>query len=200
MVRELGQTFSIPADGDLVATAVAQPRIVSSSIEGLRVLALLGIEAEAAVGHSLGELTALHWAGAMDEAELLALATERGRVMAQASEGGGAMASIAANPDQVEPLLLGAGGTGGADGAEVVIAGYNGPLRPSSPVRPRRSAGVPRGRGGRPGHEPDPGLACLPLTAGGAGRGGACALPGGPRVQAHDPARPVHRHRWCVAG
>ena len=129
MVRDLGQTFSIPADGDLVATAVAQPRIVSSSIEGLRVLALLGIEAEAAVGHSLGELTALHWAGAMDEAELLALATERGRVMAQASEGGGAMASIAASPDQVEPLLLGADGTGGKDGAEVVIAGYNGPAQ-----------------------------------------------------------------------
>ena len=129
VVRDLGQTFSIPADGDLVATAVAQPRIVSSSIEGLRVLALLGIEAEAAVGHSLGELTALHWAGAMDEAELLALATERGRVMAQASEGGGAMASIAASPDLVEPLLLGADGTGGKDGAKVVIAGYNGPAQ-----------------------------------------------------------------------
>ena len=65
------------------------------------------------MGHSLGELTALHWAGAMDEAELLALATERGRVMAQASEGGGAMASIAASPDQVEPLLLGGEGAGG---------------------------------------------------------------------------------------
>jgi len=129
VVRDLGQTFSVPADGDLVATAVAQPRIVSSSIEGLRVLALLGIEADAAVGHSLGELTALHWAGAMDEAELLALATERGRVMAQASEGGGAMASIAASPELVEPLLLGADGTGGKDGARVVIAGYNGPAQ-----------------------------------------------------------------------
>ena len=129
VVRDLGQTFRMPADGDLVATAVAQPRIVSSSIEGLRVLALLGIEADAAVGHSLGELTALHWAGAMDEAELLALATERGRVMAQASEGGGAMASIAASPDLVEPLLLGADGTGGKDGAKVVIAGYNGPAQ-----------------------------------------------------------------------
>src|SRR5580658_9839858 len=129
VVRDLGQTFSIPADGDLVATAVAQPRIVSSSIEGLRVLALLGIEAEAAVGHSLGELTALHWAGAMDEAELLALATERGRVMAQASEGGGAMASIAASPDQVEPLLVSADGAGGNDGAEVVMAGFNGPAQ-----------------------------------------------------------------------
>jgi len=121
VVRDLGQAYRVPADGDLVATAVAQPRIASSSVEGLRVLALLGIEAEAAVGHSLGELTALHWAGAMDEAELLALASERGRVMAQASEGGGAMASIAVSPELVEPLLP------GGDGADVVIAGYNGP-------------------------------------------------------------------------
>jgi enediyne polyketide synthase len=144
VVRDLGPAFSIPAGGDPAATAVAQPRIARSSVEGLRVLALLGIEAEAAVGHSLGELTALHWAGAMDEAGLLAMATERGRVMTQASEGGGAMASIAAGPDQVEPLLPsangangangsnganGANGAGGRNGAEVVIAGYNGPAQ-----------------------------------------------------------------------
>jgi enediyne polyketide synthase len=117
-VRELYQTAALPADGDMVATAVAQPRIATSSVAGLRILATLGIEAEAAMGHSLGELTALHWAGAMDEAALLALAAERGRVMAEASDGGGAMAGIAAGPDVVEPMLA---------GEEVVIAGYNGP-------------------------------------------------------------------------
>lgn len=126
VVRDLGPGFSVPAGADPAATAVAQPRIARSSVEGLRVLALLGIEAQGAVGHSLGELTALHWAGAMDEAGLLALATERGRVMTQASEGGGAMASIAAGPDQVEPLLPRANGT---DGTQVVIAGYNGPAQ-----------------------------------------------------------------------
>jgi enediyne polyketide synthase len=111
----------VPADGDVVATAVAQPRIVGESLDGLRVLSLLGIEADAAVGHSLGELTALHWAGAMGEAELLELAAERGRVMAEASAGGGAMAGIAGGPDVVEPLLR------GEERAEVVVAGYNGP-------------------------------------------------------------------------
>jgi enediyne polyketide synthase len=127
-IRDLAPAASVSANGDHVATAVAQPRIAGSSVEGLRVLGLLGIEAGAAVGHSLGELTALHWAGAMDEAALLALATERGRVMAQASEGGGAMASIAAGPDQVEPLLPTANGAGN-NGAGVVIAGYNGPTQ-----------------------------------------------------------------------
>jgi enediyne polyketide synthase len=116
--RELYATIARPADGDLAGTAVAQPRIVTSSVAGLRVLSMLGIEATAAVGHSLGELTSLHWAGALDESGLLTLAAARGRVMASASDGDGAMASIAAGPQQVEPLL---------SGEPVVIAGYNGP-------------------------------------------------------------------------
>ncbi|MEG8181974.1 SDR family NAD(P)-dependent oxidoreductase [Nocardia terpenica] len=117
-VDELYRTHRQATDGDLVATAVAQPRIVTSSLAGLRVLTDLGIEASAAVGHSLGELTALHWAGAMDEEAVLDVAAARGAIMAQASEGGGTMAGIAAAPEVVRPLL---------DGERVVIAGYNSP-------------------------------------------------------------------------
>lgn len=141
VVRDLYQAVTAPADDDVIATAVAQPRIVTSSVAGLRVLSLLGIEADAAVGHSLGELTALHWAGAMGEAALLALAAERGRVMTEASDGGGAMAGIAAGPEQVEPLL---------GGEEVVIAGYNGPAQtvisgPAGAVERVRAAAAARG-------------------------------------------------------
>ncbi|MFG2049443.1 SDR family NAD(P)-dependent oxidoreductase [Micromonospora sp. NPDC048935] len=110
--------YQPPAGVDLVATEVAQPRIVTASVAGLRVLARLGIEATGAAGHSLGELTALHWAGAMDEAALLTTAAARGRVMATASDGNGTMASISASADAVRPLLA---------GTEVVIAGYNSP-------------------------------------------------------------------------
>ncbi|NML50988.1 SDR family NAD(P)-dependent oxidoreductase [Streptomyces sp. R302] len=117
-VDELYRTHSLPTDGDLVATAVAQPRIVTSSLAGLRMLSALGIEAVGAAGHSLGELTALHWAGAMDESSLLRIAGERGRVMAEASAGGGTMAGIAADAARVELLL---------DGEPVVVAGYNSP-------------------------------------------------------------------------
>jgi enediyne polyketide synthase len=116
--RELYKELSLRTDGDLADTAVAQPRIVAGSVAGLRVLSILGIEATAAVGHSLGELTSLHWAGGMDEGALLRLAEARGQVMASASDGGGAMASVAADPGQVQPLLR---------GEPVVIAGYNGP-------------------------------------------------------------------------
>ena len=64
-VDALYQTYQPPAGADLVATAVAQPRIVTASVAGLRVLSMLGVEAVGAAGHSLGELTTLHWAGAL---------------------------------------------------------------------------------------------------------------------------------------
>lgn len=130
-----------PTGDDPVATEVAQPRIVTASLAGLRVLARLGIEATGAVGHSLGELTALHWAGAMDETAVLAIAAARGRLMARASAGGGVMAGISAAPDLVEPLLAGTG---------VVIAGYNGPRQTvvSGPVTAVEQVGSLAGRRG----------------------------------------------------
>ncbi len=140
-VAELYGAATPPPDGDLIATAVAQPRIVTSCVAGLRVLGLLGIEAVAAVGHSLGELTSLHWGGAMDESALLRLAAERGRVMGEASDGDGTMASVAAGPQAVEPLLA---------GEPVVIAGYNGPQQTvvSGPARAvERVCGLAAGRG-----------------------------------------------------
>lgn len=109
--------LALPAGEDAVATAVAQPRIAAASLAGLRVLAALGIEATVAVGHSLGELCALHWAGSIDAAALLRTAEVRGRVMTEHSDPG-TMASISGEPAQVESLLAGTG---------VVIAGYNGP-------------------------------------------------------------------------
>ena len=117
-VEELFTAAGLPTDGDQAATAVAQPRIVTGSLAALRVLAGLSIAADTAVGHSLGELTALHWGGALDETGVQRLSAIRGQVMAQASHGGGAMAGIAAGPDAAAQLI----------GEEpVVIAGYNGP-------------------------------------------------------------------------
>jgi enediyne polyketide synthase len=119
-VDALYERLRLPTQGDLVATAVAQPRIVTGAVAALRVLSSLGIEAAAAVGHSLGELTALHWAGAMTEETLLAAAGARGEIMGRAGAGGGGMASITAPPADVEPLL---------HGERVVVAGYNSPVQ-----------------------------------------------------------------------
>ncbi|TDQ00321.1 type I polyketide synthase [Labedaea rhizosphaerae] len=102
---------------DTVDTAVAQPRIVAGSLAGLRVLAALGIDAVVAVGHSLGELTALAWSGAMDETTVLDVVSDRGRIMAELANAG-TMASVNAPPEVVTPLI--------GDQA-VVISGYNSP-------------------------------------------------------------------------
>lgn len=114
---ELHATAALPVDADRTATQVAQPRIVSGSLAGLRVLRALGVEASVAVGHSLGELTALHWAGAMDETQVLELARVRGRVMAELGGDDGAMAGLALDATSAAELA----------GDDAVIAGYNGP-------------------------------------------------------------------------
>ncbi|MTE22490.1 SDR family NAD(P)-dependent oxidoreductase [Streptomyces sp. TRM43335] len=114
---EVHDAAGLPTAGDMVATDVAQPRIATGSAAGLRVLDALRVEATVALGHSLGELSALHWAGALDEETLLEAARVRGRAMAEHSASG-TMASLAAAPQEAERLT---------DGLPVVVAGYNGP-------------------------------------------------------------------------
>ncbi len=128
--EDLGPLYELarlPADADPVAdpvnTAVAQPAITLGSLAGLAMLERLGIRASVAAGHSLGELAALAWAGSYDEETALRLAAVRGRAMAdlpKTPESQGAMASLGAPADAVEPLLAGTGALTG-----VVIAGLN---------------------------------------------------------------------------
>ncbi len=101
------------------STAYVQPAILAAQVMGLKVLRRLGLVAHVAVGHSLGELAALHWAGACDAATLLALGRARGALMAAADGGEGAMASLGADAPTVERLLREA-----AD-ARVVLACLN---------------------------------------------------------------------------
>ncbi|MEV4740983.1 type I polyketide synthase [Streptomyces sp. NPDC049555] len=101
-------------------TAVVQPAVVAASLTGLRYLDRLGVRATAAVGHSLGELTALCWAGALDPAAAVALARTRGSLMAHYGESGGGMLAVGTDPDTAELLLRGTG---------AVIAAVNGPHR-----------------------------------------------------------------------
>lgn len=115
---ELYAGLELPRGDDRIATDVAQPAIVAASLAALRVLRRLGIEAEVGVGHSLGELTALCWAGALGEHAAVRVAAARGRAMAEASCEVGEMASLAAAPEAVEPLLAGSG---------LVVAAYNAP-------------------------------------------------------------------------
>jgi enediyne polyketide synthase len=108
---------------DPTNTAVAQPAILAHTLAGLWLLDRLGLRAAVAVGHSLGEIAALHWAGAFDAAAALSLARARGQAMGDLAGDTGAMASLGADPVVAEEILA-AGGPWGA-----VIAAYNGPRR-----------------------------------------------------------------------
>lgn len=101
----------------IVDTAVAQPAIVRASLDSVLLLERFGLEADVAIGHSLGEISALGWAGAFDFDDAVELAGERGSAMSVYGEKNGAMLAIKATESVVESLL--------ADRA-VNITGYNG--------------------------------------------------------------------------
>src|SRR5262249_54801926 len=101
-----------------VSTEVAQPCIVAASLAGLHILDLFNVRASIAVGHSLGEITALYWAGACKEADLLSMVRERGRAMAEAGDPSGGMASVRASYSEVVHRLNGDG---------LVVAARNAP-------------------------------------------------------------------------
>jgi enediyne polyketide synthase len=119
-VRILYAQAELPEGVDGVDTHVAQPAIVTASRAALRILQRLGIVADLAIGHSLGEFTALHWAGVLDEDALGRIARARGQAMAEQARERGAMASLGAGPEAVEALL---------GGCAVQIAGYNSPCQ-----------------------------------------------------------------------
>jgi enediyne polyketide synthase len=103
-----------------VDTQVAQPCIATASLAGLLMLHSLGIEAGVVAGHSLGELVALCWAGALEEETLLRVVAERGRLMSQLGDPMGSMASIRAACEDVKHRL---------NGDPIVVAAENAPTQ-----------------------------------------------------------------------
>jgi len=101
-------------EGDPTHTATAQPVIARACLAGLDLLDQLGIRADAAVGHSLGEFAALAWAGAIAREDLVPLAAARGRAMGALEPG--AMVQLADGRKQAEAL---------AQGLDVAIACVN---------------------------------------------------------------------------
>ncbi|GGK76483.1 type I polyketide synthase [Mangrovihabitans endophyticus] len=107
----------LPSPVTTVDTAVAQPAIVRAALAGLRWLARLGVRPHGALGHSLGEIVALAWAGAIDEAQAYDLARARGAAMSAIDTAGG-MASLSTTPAVAAELIR---------GRAVVVAADNGP-------------------------------------------------------------------------
>ncbi|MFH1216417.1 MAG: SDR family NAD(P)-dependent oxidoreductase [Pseudomonadota bacterium] len=105
---------------ELKDTRVAQPAICLASLLWCKKLDRLGIAPVAAGGHSLGELTAFHAAGAFNEMALLELAAMRGQAMAQTNGEPGAMASLACDYETASTIV-------GQTEGYVVAANINSP-------------------------------------------------------------------------
>jgi acyl transferase domain-containing protein len=112
------------ADEELLrATEWAQPAIGATSLSLLSLMNALGVRAAAVAGHSFGEITALHAAGVLTEADMLRVARRRGELMAAAAELPGAMTAVSTDIERVGALL------GKLDASQVVIANHNAPTQ-----------------------------------------------------------------------
>jgi enediyne polyketide synthase len=111
------QAGGLEVDGK-VPPELVQLSVVTASVAGLRALDALGIEAEFGLGHSVGELTALHWGGVLDEEAVLRMARRRGEAMTKHATAKGAMANIEADEQTFSRLV---------EGADVTVACVNSP-------------------------------------------------------------------------
>jgi len=100
-----------------VERPLVQLAVATAALAALAAVGEYGLTADLAVGHSLGELVALHWAGALSERAVQRLARARGAAMTTGVVDG-AMAALLAVRSTVEDVI---------NGSPVVIACENGP-------------------------------------------------------------------------
>lgn len=120
-VGQVYRDVAIELAGESSDTAFAQPAIAAASLAGLTMLRQIGMHADVAIGHSLGELCALHWAGCFDASALMALARIRGRLIADDHTTAGVMAAVGASEAQLRARL--------GVRADIWIANINGPTQ-----------------------------------------------------------------------
>ncbi|MFF8971240.1 beta-ketoacyl synthase N-terminal-like domain-containing protein [Streptomyces sp. NPDC014995] len=105
--------------GDLSATELAQPAVVALQLALAEVWRARGVTPTDVVGHSLGELSAACFTGALDQPTALRLAVLRGRIMA-ASAGTGRMLAVTLPEEEAVRTVAGTG-------RAITVATVNGP-------------------------------------------------------------------------
>lgn len=114
-----------PETAALRETDVAQPAIGAVSLIMLKILQRHGVYADAACGHSFGELTALCAGGRIRETDFMELAVARGKLMAEAgrnSEDKGGMLAVKGPIETIEAMIRN-------QGADLVLANRNSPTQ-----------------------------------------------------------------------
>ncbi|MCY4616339.1 MAG: type I polyketide synthase, partial [Chloroflexi bacterium] len=91
------------ADGDLDASEWTQPALYALDVALTALWASVGIQPDAVIGHSFGELPAAQAAGAFSIEDGMRLAIARGRLLAETESG--AMAAIFAPRERVESVI-----------------------------------------------------------------------------------------------
>jgi len=93
-------------DPVLLRNEVAQPALVAVTLGLAEQRQAAGETAQAVAGHSLGELTAVAFAGCLTAEQALRAAVERGRLMAEAARAApGGMAAIRCDGGELEEVL-----------------------------------------------------------------------------------------------
>jgi natural product biosynthesis luciferase-like monooxygenase protein len=103
----------------LAETEIAQPAICALQLALAQLWRSWGIEPEAVVGHSVGEIAAAQVAGVLSVEEAMWVAVERGRLM-ERSRGRGGMVAVGLSGEQASRVIQ-------AYGERLAVAAVNGP-------------------------------------------------------------------------
>ncbi|WBB80641.1 type I polyketide synthase [Micromonospora sp. WMMD882] len=104
----LDEILAAPEVSRLDRTEVAQPALFAVQVSLAALWRSWGIEPEAVIGHSVGEVAAAYVAGALTLDDAVRVVHHRGRVM-QSAHGRGRMATVALPQPEAEALIAGYG-------------------------------------------------------------------------------------------